>query len=188
MPIRRPAFSAVSTASAEDSVPATTSSRSIKTTGLKKCMPTTRSGRSAAVASAVTGREDVFVASTVSGPQTRERPANSSRLISRLSGAASITRSHPARPSSVGHAQEQVACGGRLLGRPPAALPALLEACLDRGDPTVERLRERVVQTRLEAGEAADLGDARAHRSGAAHADDLYVFQSGTSGGVSPSQ
>ena len=49
-----------------------TSSSSISGGGLKKCMPTTFSGCSATPASEVTGIEQVLVASTASGPQTRD--------------------------------------------------------------------------------------------------------------------
>ena len=59
----------VAAASASGAVasPATTSTSRISGGGLKKCMPQTRSGRSAPAAIAVTESEEVLVASTASG-------------------------------------------------------------------------------------------------------------------------
>ena len=73
-----------------------TSSRPISGGGLKKCIPTTFSGRAAAPASEVTGIEDVLVASTAPGSQISDRRSNSSRLRSGRSGAASMTSSQSA--------------------------------------------------------------------------------------------
>jgi hypothetical protein len=77
-----------------------TSSSRISGGGLKKCMPTTFSGRAAAPASEVTGIDEVLVASTTSSPQTIESAPKRSRFRSRRSGAASMTMSHGARSSS----------------------------------------------------------------------------------------
>ena len=68
--------------------------------GLKKCMPTTRSGGDAADARAVTDSDEVLVASTHSSSTVPDRVSNSSRLSDTDSGAASITRSQEANPSS----------------------------------------------------------------------------------------
>ena len=98
LPIASPVARASASAGSEDCSPATTSSRRITGAGLKKCIPTTRSGRAAALATAVTSSEEVFVASTHSSETIcSDRRANSSRLSSRRSGAASITSSHDAR-------------------------------------------------------------------------------------------
>ena len=69
--------------------------------GLKKCIPTTFSGLAAALASDVTGIDDVLVASTTSSPHTIERAPKRSRFSSGRSGAASMTSSQGARSSSV---------------------------------------------------------------------------------------
>ena len=70
---------------------------------MKKCIPTTRSGRCAAVAIAVTSSEEVLLASTQSSETIPlDSFANSSRLSSSRSGAASITSPHGARSSSAG--------------------------------------------------------------------------------------
>ena len=62
-------------------------------------MPTTRVGSAAAGAIEVIGIDEVFEASTASGA-IRDNSANSSRLISSDSGAASTMSSHSARSSS----------------------------------------------------------------------------------------
>ncbi len=105
LPIASPAARARSSASWEDCSPATTSSSRITGGGLKKCIPTTRSGRLAAPATAVTSNDEVLVASTQSSATIPSvSRANSSRLSSRRSGAASITSSQAARSSSAGAA------------------------------------------------------------------------------------
>ncbi len=76
----------------------TTSTSSITGAGLKKCRPTTRSGRVVAAAIRVTDSAVVPVASTVSGGQSRSSSANSSRLSSSRSGISSITS--PARAAA----------------------------------------------------------------------------------------
>ena len=100
LPIARPVSQASARAGSPVCSALITSSSFISGGGLKKCMPTTFSGRRAAPASDVTGIDEVFVASTVSAPQSSDSWANRSRLRSARSGAASITRSHPASPSS----------------------------------------------------------------------------------------
>ena len=74
--------------------PGITSTRRINGTGLKKCSPATRDGSCSAAAIAVTGSELVLVASTVCAGQTFSKAENSSRLVSRSSRTASMTRSH----------------------------------------------------------------------------------------------
>ena len=189
LPIRSPAARAGRDAlRPRTRAPATTSSSSISGTGLKKCMPTTRSGRAAAAASAVTGSEDVFVASTASASQISDRRANSSRFSSRSSGAASITSSQRAEVLERGRGVEATLGrrGGARSDQRPRSAPlrspsrTLLEAAL-------ERLRERVVKVGLEAAEAGDLGDAGAHRAGAGDAEHLDLAQLGPPG-RSPSQ
>ena len=67
-------------------------------TGLKKCMPTTCSGRDVAAASSVIGIEDVFDARTASGGSAASAARNSSFFASAFSTIASMSRS--AAPSS----------------------------------------------------------------------------------------
>ena len=77
-----------------------TSSTSGRTaTGLKKCMPTTRSGCSRSAPISVTESDDVFVASTHSGETTRSSSAKTSFLTAISSNTASRTRSQPAKTS-----------------------------------------------------------------------------------------
>ena len=54
----------------------TTSTSGISATGLKKCIPTTRSGRRSSDAMSVTESDDVFVASTHSARTTSSSSAN----------------------------------------------------------------------------------------------------------------
>ena len=104
LPIASPQARATASARSEDSAPATTSSSAISGGGLKKCMPTTRSGWVAAGASAVTSSDEVLLASTQSAPTISESSAKSRCLSSTRSGAASMTSSQSAKPSSVGAA------------------------------------------------------------------------------------
>ena len=71
----------------------TISTSGISGAGLKKCMPTTRSGRVVAAAISVTESAEVLVARIASGRQIRSSSAKSARLGSSSSTIASITRS-----------------------------------------------------------------------------------------------
>ena len=62
-------------------------------TGLKKCMPSTRSGRVVAAAMAATESEEVFVARTAEETVSESSRAKRSLLIPRSSITASMTRS-----------------------------------------------------------------------------------------------
>ncbi len=88
-----------SSASGEESAVATTSTSFIRVGGLKKCIPTTRSGPGVRAAMSVTRSEEVLEARIVSGPQASARSANRPCFRSSRSGAASTTKSHPASPS-----------------------------------------------------------------------------------------
>ena len=68
--------------------------------GLKKCIPTTRSGVRVADAISLTERADVFVARIASGATIPSSSPKSSRLTSRSSNAASITSWQEARSAS----------------------------------------------------------------------------------------
>ncbi len=78
----------------------TTSTSFIAGAGLKKCIPTTSSGREVTRATATTGRDEVVVASTAPGLQTLSRVVKSCCLISRSSATASTARSTSAKESS----------------------------------------------------------------------------------------
>src|SRR6476469_8695120 len=80
--------------------PETTSTNRISGAGLKKCMPTQRSGCRRAAATAVIDNEEVLVASTQRSSTTASRPAKILRLISRDSTAASMTSAQPARSAT----------------------------------------------------------------------------------------
>ena len=99
-PIASPVAVAIPSARSPVCSAGITSSSFISGGGLKKCMPTTCSGRAAAPAREVIGIEEVLVARTVSTPQTFDSSEKRPRLRSARSGAASITSSHPARSSS----------------------------------------------------------------------------------------
>ena len=65
--------------------------------GLKKCMPTNRSGCSSSFDRAVIDIEEVFVAKITSGETIDSKFLKRSFLIDSFSTIASITRSHDAR-------------------------------------------------------------------------------------------
>ena len=151
-------------------------------------MPTTRLGSAAPAASAVTGREEVLVASTTSGPHTSRQLREQSVL--ELHG---LRRGldHQLAVGKLRDVRRGVHALQRQLGvaaGPAAALHALLEAGADRRQSPLECLGKRVVQMRLVAGERGDLGDSGAHRAGADDSDRANRAQPGTSGGRSPSQ
>ena len=97
---RLPALSAhsyaVSTAASLERRARTISTSGSTGAGLKKCMPTTRSGRSVASAISDTDSAEVFVASTASGRVMRSSSPKSSRFASSSSTIASTIRSQSA--------------------------------------------------------------------------------------------
>ncbi len=109
LPIASPVARARASAVSPDSSPATSSSSRISGAGLKKCIPTTRSGCLAPAATAVTSREEVLVASTQSSATISLSRPSSSSFSSSDSGAASITSSHSRRSSSAGAASSSPA-------------------------------------------------------------------------------
>src|SRR5438034_4628007 len=98
LPSRRAASAVASTTGGSVIGPATTSTRAISGTGLKKCIPSTRSGLWAAAAIWAMERELVFVARIVSSGAAASSWWKASRFMARSSGIASTTRS--ARASS----------------------------------------------------------------------------------------
>src|SRR5882672_3726025 len=93
LPIRRESAIASCAASFEVSLARTTSTSFMMCTGLKKCMPTTRSGRAHASAMIVIGSDEVLVASNASAAHSEPSLPKILRLRSMLSGTASITTS-----------------------------------------------------------------------------------------------
>ncbi len=100
LPIASAVARAMASASSEESIPAMSSTSAMTGAGLKKCRPTTRPGSAAAGAIAVIGIDDVLEASTARGA-TRDSSANSSRLSSSDSGAASTISSQGASSATV---------------------------------------------------------------------------------------
>ena len=89
------------TASSDVSSHGMTSTNGRTVAGLKKCMPTTRSGPGVTAASFMIGMDDVLLVSSASGRTTLPRAANIAVLASSSSIAASATRSHSDRSSNV---------------------------------------------------------------------------------------
>ena len=83
------------------SSPLITSTSRMRVGGLKKCIPTTRSGCFSPAAIAVTDSDEVLVARMQRGPTMASRSRNRLRLASMSSTMASITRPHSASSGSV---------------------------------------------------------------------------------------
>ena len=87
-------------------------------TGLKKCIPITRSGRSVAAASEVIGIEEVFEARTALGRAAPSARRKSSSFTAASSTTASSSRSAATRSSTAVDAREHlVRVGAALLGQ-----------------------------------------------------------------------
>ena len=86
--------------SSEVSLPRTTSTSDIIGTGLKKCIPITRSGRLVAAASVEIGIDDVFDARTASGGSVSSARRKTSSLTAASSITASTIRSAGTRSST----------------------------------------------------------------------------------------
>ena len=167
-PIARPSSRVVSSAASPDCSPATTSTSFITGAGLKKCMPTTRSGPGTPAAISVTLSDEVLVASTQSSRTTSATLPNSERLSSSDSGAASITMSASASAASSGAASTGPAAPAS--SRPfstsrssRSAIPA---------SPRSSAVGVGVVDERARARRRGELRDAGAHRAGAEDPDD----------------
>ena len=137
-------------------------------TGLKKCMPITRSGRPVAAASEVIGIDDVFEARIAASGQ-------------HLVGAAEDLLLHG---RVLDHRLDQQVGGDDLLDRRDAAehllrvaaalLGELLQALAHRREPALGRAGRGVVERDAAAGGRDDLRDAAAHL---ARADDKNVLE-----------
>ena len=148
--------------------PATTSTSCMTGGGLKKCMPTTRSGpRHAGGERGHAQRRGVGGEHAVGARRPRRARANSSRLSSRRSGAASITR--PA-----GRERAQTAAGAleraarlALAARPRSAARSSRPRGCRRRRARAPRGRGRAA-ARARPAVRRQLGDPGAHRPGAA--------------------
>src|SRR4051794_4122815 len=104
LPIARPSSRARWSAASSEPSPAPPATSRITGAGLKKCMPTTRSGPRTPAAISVTDSDEVFVASAQSAATASATRESRSRLSSSDSGAASITTSASARAARSGAA------------------------------------------------------------------------------------
>ena len=153
--------------------PAITSTSAMSGTGLKKCIPTTRSGRVAAAAIAPPTGCSCWSPGSSSGSAAASSRRNASRLSSRSSGIASTTRSAAASSSNDGAGREPVE-GRRRAGGVQLALLHLARQEAGRSAPrALVGAGDRVVDDDLDARLGGDLGDARAHRAGAQDPDAL---------------
>ena len=99
LPMRRPNRTAVTIASGAVASVGITSSSGIFSTGEKKCMPSTRSGRRASAAIWWIGMVEVLLAKIVSGRVASSTSASTLRLSDTSSKTASITRSARPKPA-----------------------------------------------------------------------------------------
>ena len=138
-------------------------------TGLKKCMPITRSGRPVTAASDVIGIDDVFEARIAASGSMLVRAAEDLLLHRRVlddgldhqvGGDELVDGGDPA--------EHLVGIGAALLGE-------LLEALAHRREAALGRARRGVVERDAAAGGGDDLRDAAAHLAGA---DDEDVLES----------
>mmetsp|Transcript_31935 Transcript_31935/g.75076 ORF Transcript_31935/g.75076 Transcript_31935/m.75076 type:complete len:231 (-) Transcript_31935:130-822(-) len=109
--------------------PDTTSTSFISGTGLKKCMPTSRSGRCMPRARAVTEIDEVLVAMTASSGSSASSSAKSVRFTSRFSTMASMTRSAGCS-AATGLMRASVAATASALSLPLATRPSSVAASL----------------------------------------------------------
>ena len=132
------------------------STRFITGTGLKKCIPITRSGRSEAAARRVSEIEEVLEAKIVSGPQIASRLLSTFDLISMFSTIASTTSARSAsacgsvavamRPSVASAAS--AAIFSRLIRRArlasmaprPRASASAFRSCISTGNPAAAKI------------------------------------------------
>ena len=154
----------------------TISTSGISGAGLKKCMPTARSGRSSTDAISVTESAEVFVARIVSARTAASSARKSSCLTARSSNAASITTSQSARSASSVVSRKPA---DRVVARGLLERPLLDLARQEVRDAVACLLAAReldlvadVVEARLER----ELRDPRAHRAQADDTDDLHSF------------
>ena len=157
LPIASAQLSAARSASSPVWSAAITSTSRIFAGGLKKCIPTTSSGRAAALASAVTGIDEVLVASTALGRDLGELREQLALELPPL-----------------GRGFDDQLRVGQLVEIPRRRDP-VREAAL-------QRVGVGVVQPGLHARRGAELGDARAHRPRADDAEPQSSSSSASAG------
>ncbi len=167
LPIPSANARAAASVSSEVLYPRTSSHSFIIGTGEKKCVPTTDSGRSVAVAIWVTGIAEVLVASTAPSRQILSSARKTSCLTSSRSKTASTTMSASAAASS----------SVVVVMRPSAASTSSTAMCPLAANfssdvripatPAGGRLVVQVPQGDVPARLCRDLGDARTHQPGA---------------------
>ena len=147
------------------------STSGISATGLKKCMPSSRSGCSSPSAIAVTESAEVFVASTHSAGTTSSSSRKTCRLTSSSSKIASIAKSQSSKPSYevvpfASAASETASCGS---SRP---VRRRREVVADRLERAVDDLLLEVAQDDRHAEPAEEeRRELRRHQPGARDAD-----------------
>ena len=149
--------------------PLTISMSGICATGLKKCRPTSRSGRASFAASGSSVMLEVLVASRAAGFMRGSRRAYSSCFASRFSKMASMTTSASGTPCAFDVGAQALARIGALRRLANALLEQLVRA-LERG---LDVFRAAVLQRDGEAAQRAPRGDVAAHHAGA---DDVHVL------------
>src|SRR5512140_2180751 len=125
-----------------------TSTRGILWTGLKKCMPTTRSGCAAFEAISVIGSVDVFDAKIAVGEATVSQSARTACLTDIFSSTASIVMSQPSKPA---YSSEPPRSDIFAANSAPADLPGL-----DPGAGPAESLDARLLLDLLHPEEETD--------------------------------
>ena len=128
--------------------PRITSTSAIRGTGLKKCMPITRSGRPVTAPSRVIGIDDVFDASTAPAGRAPSARRNTSSFAAASSTIASIMRSAGTR-SSPGSMRASTSAGS--YGAPRAASFSRLLPIVSRPRSTAPGAASTSVTRRPEA-------------------------------------
>ena len=150
----------------------TTSTSCMRDTGLKKWMPTSRSGRGSPSRNCSSGMLDVLVARIASGFIFGSMPAKILRLRSRTSGTASMIRSAVATPSPLRSGISRSSAS-----RDPAAVVAADLAVKVGGalDSAGDRLRLGIAEADRKTVPRAPRGDVAAHGAGADDMDAVAV-------------
>ena len=189
-PIVRAAASVPVSASSAACGVATTSTSRIRAGGLKKCIPTMRSGPGRPAAIWPTGSDEVFVARIAAGPQiSASRPKSSrfsaevlrGRLDHELAPLELLQRAGRIDPRGRARSRRpRPKARGRLPWRAPRG---------PRSTPAASAAAVGVVDGGREASERGNLGDPGPHGPGAHHADAGDCHRSsGPPGGCSPCQ
>ena len=145
-----------------------TSTSDMTGTGLKKCMPITRSGRPVAAASVAMGMEEVLDARIASGGGRLSAVLKIASFTETSSTTASIMSSASTMPST-GSTRASTSSGSA-----PPFSASFSEAAPHRLQAALDRSRRRVVKRDATARGRQHLGDAAAHLAGA---DNEYVVE-----------